>query len=365
MLEVTQPAISQMENGERKVDALKLKRLAQIYGREIEYFTKTVPSAAIALFTELNLLHPSISRFVAYVFSELTEYFETAGYSTRVYHGKKIPQQESGLMGTDVVYARLMEDVAKGEVCGVVSLCAGSSYEGLRVARDWLRHLAARQIPIVGDYPSFPYTVSVNYREWIRIAIRHLIAQGRRRLAFLHWDYGGADSAEYPRIFCEEMKAHGLEANPEWMQGNIHPNHRGAGWAELREIWSSKREKPDGLIIADDQLASDACHALRELSVRVPEQLMILTHANAGCPLPLPLPVIKLEWDTVAHAHAIGSLMLRLLRRESVGQPHVVYGGDCFVLNDIDEKTDVQRPCLREISTQGSKIGKGQPVITK
>jgi transcriptional regulator with XRE-family HTH domain len=39
ILQVPRSAISLMEKGERKVDALELKQLAQVYQRNVEYFT--------------------------------------------------------------------------------------------------------------------------------------------------------------------------------------------------------------------------------------------------------------------------------------------------------------------------------------
>src|SRR5438132_180836 len=38
-LGVTRPAISQMENGNRKVDAIELARLAKLYGQTLSYFS--------------------------------------------------------------------------------------------------------------------------------------------------------------------------------------------------------------------------------------------------------------------------------------------------------------------------------------
>lgn len=42
---IARSAISLIENGQRRVDALELKRLAQLYGRTVSYFTGDVKSA--------------------------------------------------------------------------------------------------------------------------------------------------------------------------------------------------------------------------------------------------------------------------------------------------------------------------------
>jgi len=45
MMEIPRSAISLIENGERKVDALELKRFAEIYQCPIDYFTGTTSEA--------------------------------------------------------------------------------------------------------------------------------------------------------------------------------------------------------------------------------------------------------------------------------------------------------------------------------
>lgn len=55
MLQIPRSAISLIESGERKVDALELKRFAEIYQCPLEYFTGTVGQA------------PSASREIAFL----------------------------------------------------------------------------------------------------------------------------------------------------------------------------------------------------------------------------------------------------------------------------------------------------------
>ena len=49
---------------------------------------------------------------------KLTEYLEAAGYSTRVYHGKRFPQITNLEAGQDAIYGKLMADVARVGVDG-------------------------------------------------------------------------------------------------------------------------------------------------------------------------------------------------------------------------------------------------------
>jgi transcriptional regulator with XRE-family HTH domain len=47
ILKIPRSAISLIEKGERKVDALELKQLAQIYQRNIDHFTGAAPEAEL------------------------------------------------------------------------------------------------------------------------------------------------------------------------------------------------------------------------------------------------------------------------------------------------------------------------------
>lgn len=50
-LQLSRPAVTNMESGVRKVDALELEQLAKLYGRSVQYFlgnTETIPDSKIA-----------------------------------------------------------------------------------------------------------------------------------------------------------------------------------------------------------------------------------------------------------------------------------------------------------------------------
>src|SRR5581483_1281228 len=114
----------------------------------------------------------------------------------------------------------------------------------------------------------------------------------------------------------------GVSYRPDWVRCDLHPNQLGAGWAEFREVWTSHKEKPDGLIITDDILAPDVCTAIHDLGLKVPDQLMLVAYSNKGCPFRASLPLTKLEYDTDAHAREIGELLLRLLQGDPAAEPH-------------------------------------------
>jgi DNA-binding LacI/PurR family transcriptional regulator len=124
---------------------------------------------------------------------------------------------------------------------------------------------------------------------------------------------------------ADELARHGVALNDRWVRHDIHPTAQGAGWEEFREIWSaSATEKPDGLLVADDVLFRGAATAIRELGIRVPEQLRVVTHANKGVELPREVPAWAMEADADVFAAEMVKLLVAQLRHEPVANPHVV-----------------------------------------
>jgi DNA-binding LacI/PurR family transcriptional regulator len=144
-------------------------------------------------------------------------------------------------------------------------------------------------------------------------AVRHLRGQGCRRIAMLSWGHDGLRPA-----LRDVLDRCGLSYRPAWVRGDLHPMLSGAGWEEFREIWTAHREKPDGLLVTDDVLFEEVCVAIRELGIRVPDELRIVTHANKGANRRYPFPVTLAQRDTRRYAEALGETLLKRMRGEPV-----------------------------------------------
>jgi DNA-binding LacI/PurR family transcriptional regulator len=71
-------------------------------------------------------------------------------------------------------------------------------------------------------------------------------------------------------------------------------------------------------------LLRDTTRAITELGIRVPEELHVIAHTNKDLPtIKPPFEIAQLEYDPEAHADAIGAMLLKLLRGETVSEPHV------------------------------------------
>jgi DNA-binding LacI/PurR family transcriptional regulator len=275
----------------------------------------SVDDRVIALITELDLLNPTISRYFPAVFSQLRQLFRLAGYRTRLYPGN-FPTSPDPSDGR--AWWELSRDMRRDNIVGVAGLFA-----------DFRADLATPGIPIVGDRSIYPYSVAAG-NDVVSRAVRYLSASGCRRLAMVAWSPESDDSfvPKAAEQFRKEVERCGLEFHPEWIRVDLHPSMTGVGWSEFREIWTSTMHaKPDGLVIADDQLIPDVARAITEMRVGVPGQLRVVAHAIKDLPVvDVKFPMARVEYDAVKHAQVVGNMLLKLIRGEPVAQQHVRLG---------------------------------------
>jgi DNA-binding LacI/PurR family transcriptional regulator len=264
------------------------------------YLTERARPLGVGIYSEFNILQPRTSSFHSLVPHFLREFLEQQGVQADIYIGKSRPgDRDNGPSNT-----RFRADVENGRLDAVAILNAPSTSGW----GTWAQQLA---IPAVGMHT--PYQVQVGYGEIITQAVRRLALQGSRRIAMLAWYKGGLKEALH-----DALNGCGLDFFPEWIRHDLHPMLSGAGWEEFREIWMARREKPDGLLVADDMLFDEARIAIQELGIRVPEELQIVTHANKGAARRYPFPVTEIQMDPQRHAEALGNMLLKRLRGEAV-----------------------------------------------
>lgn len=267
----------------------------------------------IAVLFDTDISHPRLSFFPARVAQGLLTFFEQRGLEARLYTGRRLPWD---LVGEPSCPA-FLEDVETDRISGVVAVAT-------RPHPRWADPLRRRGVPIVSRRLGFD-------AEWdtfamARQAARHLIECGRRRIALLHWK-NPADPADQPDLarqgLASELHRHGLSVEPTWIRSDLYPLIDGAGWAEFREVWSAKKEKPDGLIVCDDILFADAAVAILQAGIRVPEQLMVVTATNKGSGMLYPFPVARMESDPEVHVRIVGEMLLKMIAGEPVAAPLV------------------------------------------
>lgn len=257
----------------------------------------------VAVLLRHDLANPSLSFYERHVFQSLRQRLNAAGIPSRGYVGFGDPSVHGGFDCPE-----FFQDLKAGRVRHVVPVGGDLSSE---LSRD----LEQSGIGLSSQNPEEGVARQL---EIVKTGTRYLISQGRRRLAMLAWlgnheGGGGWQWTGHTEIFKEELSAAGLRLFEPWVQGSLHPNLGGAGWEEFRDIWRSGKDRPDGLLICNDTLAGDAAVAMADIGVRVPDELLVVTHDNRGSGRWYPFPVARLEVDPGADAAGLAHATFRAL----------------------------------------------------
>ncbi len=284
----------------------------------------------VAVLCERDLADPHASYFYRYVPQQLVRFFQEAGFATRLYVGRvamSAPPQEK------LTCLEFLEALDHRQLSGVAVL---DEPTGL----DWLTALREQHVPIVGsneqgDYPS----LRSDKAQMSRLGTEYLLRQGCRRIALMEWLKPQAPGS--PRRdpvldgFQAALAAAGVEANPRWIRHDLPPGAPGAGWEEFREIWVSEKEKPDGLLVCDDMLFLGAAMAICQMGIRVPEDLLVVTHHNKGSGLLAPFPVAKLEFDLAEYVQLMGGALVKLMRQEPLENRRTIISCELLEPEDV------------------------------
>jgi Periplasmic binding protein-like domain/Bacterial regulatory proteins, gntR family len=140
-------------------------------------------------------------------------------------------------------------------------------------------------------------------------ALDHLVARGRRRIGLLTVPGLAGDHLQSYRAALAQR---GLPYQSPWVQVGVQSEPHWAAHLIQAIFRGTADERPDALIIADDNLVDHSCAGLIQLGLRVPEDLDVVAHANFPVPRPALLPVARLGYDIAdAFAQCIDLLALQ------------------------------------------------------
>ena len=158
--------------------------------------------------------------------------------------------------------------------------------------------------------PGVPTLIHLGGDMLLPRAVDYLAGRGRRRLAQIT-----VPGAHVPGEFARLLAAHGLPCQP-WCEQCM--SQATAEWAEqlaLLLFALPASERPDGLIIRDDNLTDPVCRALLRLGLSAAD-LDVVAHCNFPEPPP-EFPVTRLGFDN----RALFRLGLQALRDQADGRP--------------------------------------------
>ena len=195
-------------------------------------------------------------------------------------------------------YQLLLRHVNNGALAGIIfgtnPLAYPASLEGLPL-------LTAAELPrvsISSPSPDVPMTsVYVDLVNFLPRAFEALAEQGRHRLAILFLSDNIKDRPPF-EVWRRLARAHGLELRPQWVHG-IQNNSAWSAEPLTHLLFDARRatDRPDALVISDDNLVPAATAGLVAAGVRVPTDVCVIAHTNFPHPTPSAVPVTRLGYD--------------------------------------------------------------------
>ncbi len=268
----------------------------------------------VGILTTLDLAPARPPRHWMRMIQTFQERLWSQGYRCRVYLGRNQSADQR------TAPPEFLSDVAEGRLCGVLAAATPPD-------SAWMKPLMEQHVPVVGGV-SYAYGVDPGgQRSVVRMGVQHLHEIGCRRIALIGADSERTRPAGQPPlagILEAELQAEGLPFFPAWCRTELRATQEGGGWEVFRDLWRARADKPDGLVVTDEVLFQDACLALLNMRIRVPEDLHVVAHASRGAAVSAPFPVARIESDSEAEALGMADLLIRLMRNEPPDQPRVV-----------------------------------------
>ncbi|MEI6421919.1 MAG: GntR family transcriptional regulator, partial [Lentisphaerota bacterium] len=160
---------------------------------------------------------------------------------------------------------------------------------------------------ITGD-DAFPCTVKMDFEEEAEMAFKYISSRGIRKVDVLGADLRkNIPYAEIASKYGLSLLLHpfSLEITVSAFQ---EERHELFGLVMGNKILS--REKlPEAILVLDDIMAKGVALELFKRGVKIPEEMLFVTHSNKGSGVFYPVPAVKVEFDPDKIVEAAGNML--------------------------------------------------------
>ncbi|MFA5206338.1 MAG: GntR family transcriptional regulator [Lentisphaeria bacterium] len=230
-------------------------------------------------------------------------------YTFKIYYGMGINQDEE-------TKRQLLDDLHGDRLAGLLVLEYARIFNLLRQELPKIPVVIFVEAEAATPAKPRPVEISHDYVQMFSMAVDHLRSRGRKRIAVV-------TNTELPtdRLpkFRKILREAGVVTRPEWMQG-VCLCQESIPWTAnvVKGLFSPNlKDKPDSLIILNENLTATATRALAELDLIPGQDIDVVSHSNfptAGTPLK---GVSRVGFD----AHEGLATAIRLISRARQGQP--------------------------------------------
>jgi len=303
--------VSRALRGERAVDPVLVERV-QAAARKLGYVPDPAARAlASQRSTHVAVLIPMLSNELFVTLLEAVQAsMRRAGYQTLIGVTHYDPGEEEQLLREQLMHRP-----------------AGLLVTGFDHTPATLQLMARSGVPCVhlmeNSAVEGVYSVGFSQSDAAADLTRHLIARGRRRIAFAA---AQLDPRTLQRLdgWRRVMQAEGLsDPTLEWM--NPAPSSMALGGRMFEQIMG-QTPAIDAIFFCNDDLAQGALLAANRMNVAVPQRVAIVGFNDlTGSDLMLP-PLTTVHTPLARLGEEAAAMLLKLMRREAVAEPCVDVG---------------------------------------
>ncbi|MBS3764702.1 MAG: GntR family transcriptional regulator [Planctomycetes bacterium] len=190
-------------------------------------------------------------------------------------------------------YQTLISDIEQHRLAGLIFSSPPYALSGTPVL-EW------KGLPRVevASKPQRPHVSCVKYdnETFLRKALGYFKERGCARLGIFDLIKEGDALTPRMQAICQAAPEYGLRVKDPWVVGGaVGASHFTKNTIRLL-MHLPTENRPDALLIGDDNLAKDVTEAIAASPVKVPEDLDIVCHANFPCPPPTAVPAHKVGY---------------------------------------------------------------------
>ena len=187
-------------------------------------------------------------------------------------------------------YQSLLRELRAQRLAGLIFATAPHALTGTPL----LTEPGLPRVSIMTPGPGqLPPAVSLHSRIFWMRALDHFAQRGRTNIAFLTPPLAGMRS----RFELEDLTVRGLVTHPYWCQQSSPAHPETATNAVHLLMKSGQSERPDALLISDDNLLPFAVAGLEAAGVKVGVDLDVVAHANFPDPPEFDPAICRLGFD--------------------------------------------------------------------
>ena len=224
-------------------------------------------------------------RFWSALINEAANLQESRSRQMPVFYGIDGPND-----GDD--YQRLLRDLRHQRLAGLIFPSLPFTLKDTPVMLDPALPRVAIMAPDQGGDKIT--AVVLDWGSFIEKALEYLATRGRRRIAVLT---APGEQKDFAGDLRKGLAVRQLETRPYWLQETSQSDVQGAQACVHLLLHGRPDERPDGLIIADDNLVEYGVAGAMDAGVQLGKDVDVVAHCNFPWPAPQSMAIKRLGFD--------------------------------------------------------------------